>query len=38
MLTKQSKGQLQSEHEWDKHIDEAQNKAIYILWIMMTIK
>jgi hypothetical protein len=37
MLPQQSKGQLQSEHEWKKqtHTHKVQSKAIYNTWVMM---
>jgi hypothetical protein len=40
VLTQQLKSQLQSEHEWKKQTNKnkVQNKAIYIVWVMMMIK
>jgi hypothetical protein len=36
MLTKQPKGQLQSEHEWKEQIHtKYKDKAIYNIWVMM---
>jgi hypothetical protein len=39
MLTQQSKGKLQSEHEWKKETNthKVQNKATYNVWVMMMI-